>query len=185
MKVTAIDFETANNSPASVCSVGLSVLEDGCAEEAFYSLIRPEPNVSRFLPFNIKIHGIRPEDTADAPEFAEVLRKMMPYFEDSIICAHNAPFDMSCLRAACLNCGIPVPHIRYFDTVALSRRMFPALEHHRLNDMCSYLNIELNHHNAASDAYGCLMIVVQTMNLTGIYEIEDLLDALNIRIKNH
>ena len=184
MRVTAIDFETANNNPASVCSVGISVLEDGCPEEAFYSLIRPQANVSRFLRGNIMIHGIRPEDTADAPDFTSVFRDMKPFFEDALVCAHNAPFDISCLKATCLNCGIPVPHLRYFDTVALSRRMFPAMDHHRLNDMCSYLNIELDHHNAASDAYGCLMIVVQTMNLTGIYEIEDLLKTLNVPVRS-
>lgn len=184
MKVTAIDFETANNNPASVCSVGISVLEDGCPEETFYSLIRPESNVSRFSYFNIRVHGIRPEDTENAPEFKEVFRQMKPFLEDAVVCAHNAPFDMACLKAACLNCGIPVPHIRYFDTVALSRKMFPALERHRLNDMCDYLNIELEHHNAASDAFGCLMIVVQSMNLTGIYEIEDLLEMLKIRIRD-
>lgn len=183
MKVTAIDFETANNDPASVCSVGISVLEDGCPEEAFYSLICPEANVSHFSRFNIMIHGIRPADVLDAPEFKEVFRQMKPFFEDALVCAHNAPFDVSCLRAACLNCGIPVPHIRYFDTVALSRKMFPALERHRLNDMCDYLDIELDHHNAASDAYGCLMIVVQSMNLTGIYDIEELLDTLKIRVR--
>lgn len=182
MIVTAIDFETANNNPASVCSVGLSVLEEGCPEEAYYSLICPEGNVSRFLPINIRIHGIRPEDTAGAPDFPAVYRAMKPYFEDAIICAHNAPFDMGCLKAACLNCGIPVPHLRYFDTVSLSRKLFPAMAHHRLNDMCDYLNIELDHHNAASDAYGCLMIVVQAMNLTGIYDVEVLLHELGVRI---
>ncbi len=183
MKVTAIDFETANNDPASVCSVGISVLEDGCPEEAFYSLIRPEANVSHFSRFNIMVHGIHPSDVADAPEFREVFRQMKPFLEDALICAHNAPFDMSCMKAACLNCGIPVPQIPYFDTVILSRNLFPALEHHRLNDMCSYLDIELDHHNAASDAYGCLMIVVQAMNLTGIYDIETLLDRLAVRIR--
>ncbi len=29
MKIAAIDFETANASPASVCSVGISIYEDG------------------------------------------------------------------------------------------------------------------------------------------------------------
>jgi len=183
MKITAIDFETANNKPASVCSVGLSVLEDGCIEEAYYSLIHPEHNVSWFSPHNIMIHGIRKEDTADAPEFASVYREMKPFLEDGIVCAHNAAFDMGCLKAACINCGLPVPYLRYFDTLALSRSMYPGLRHHRLNDMCDYLNIELEHHNAASDAYGCLMIVLQTMNLTGIYEIEDLLKALHVPVR--
>lgn len=182
MRVTAIDFETANAKPASVCSVGLSLLEDGCPEEVYYSLIRPEANVSRFNYWNTQIHGITPKDVADAPEFPSVFRNMKPFFEDSVVCAHNARFDMGCLKAACLNCGIPIPHLRWFDTLALSRIMFPNLEHHRLDDMCQCLNVELNHHNAASDAYGCLMIVVHSMNLTGIYDVEELLRELRIPI---
>ena len=39
----AIDFETANEWPSSVCSVGVVVVRDGCVEERLYSLIHPEP----------------------------------------------------------------------------------------------------------------------------------------------
>jgi DNA polymerase-3 subunit epsilon len=102
---------------------------------------------------------------------------MRPYLEDAVVVAHNARFDMSCLRAACLHNGLPVPHLEYFDSVTLSRRVFPQLEHHRLNDMCDYLHVELEHHNALSDSYGCLMIVVHVMNLTGIYDVHELLSA--------
>ena len=163
MKVTAIDFETANGNPASVCAVGISVMEDGCAGEAYYSLIRPE-------------------DVEDAPDFRTVLKEIRPFFDDAIVCAHNARFDMGCLKAACLNCGLPVPYLNYFDTVALSRTLFPQLPHHRLNDMCSYLDIELEHHLASSDAFGCLMIVAHAMNLTGRYEIGELLSYTHVRI---
>ncbi|MBO7703860.1 MAG: 3'-5' exonuclease [Solobacterium sp.] len=183
MRITSIDFETANWSPASVCAVGLSCMEDGCIEEVYESLIRPEPEVSKFDPRNIMIHGIHPEDVADAPDFRAVLKEMNPFFEDAIICAHNASFDMGCLKAACRLSGQKIPSFRYFDTLALSRMMYPQLSHHRLNDMCSYLDIELDHHRASSDAYGCLMIVLMTMNLTGIYEIEDLLKELRVPLK--
>ena len=182
MKITAIDFETANGNPASVCAVGISVMEDGCVEEAYYSLIRPEANVSEFNYFNIQVHGIRPQDVEDAPDFPTVYRQMKPYFEDAIICAHNARFDMGCLKAACLNCGLPVPHLQYFDTVRLSRALFPHLAHHRLNDVCSYLEVDLEHHLASSDAYGCLMIVAHAMNLCGEYEIDRLLEKNRVRI---
>lgn len=183
MRVTAIDFETANNAPASVCSVGISTFEEGCAEQVFYSLIKPERNVRKFNYWNIRVHGIRPMDVADAPDFRAVYREMVPFFKDSLVCAHNASFDMSCLKAACHNCSLPVPNVRWFDTLAISRIMFPGLEHHRLDDMCRCLNVELDHHNAASDAYGCLMIVVQTMNLTGIYDIETLLKEMRVPIR--
>lgn len=183
MKLAAIDFETANRSMASVCAVGIAVMEDGVIEEPFYTLIRPAENVSGFDPFNIQIHGITPEMAAEAPDFAEVYEKMRPYLKDAVVAAHNARFDMTCLKETCLNNGLPVPTLHYFDTVSLSRRLYPELRHHRLNDMCSFLHIPLNHHNAASDAYGCLMIAVHAMKQTGIYEVEDMLKACRTKIQ--
>ena len=40
----AIDFETANQLPSSVCSVGVIMVRDGQVADSFYSLIQPEPN---------------------------------------------------------------------------------------------------------------------------------------------
>ena len=39
----AIDFETANGNPCSVCSVGIVVVRNGIVTDTFYSLIQPEP----------------------------------------------------------------------------------------------------------------------------------------------
>ena len=49
-KIVAIDFETANNQMSSVCSVGIAVMEDGVVIDHYYSLIKPEENVSYFSP---------------------------------------------------------------------------------------------------------------------------------------
>ena len=182
MKITAIDFETANRNPASVCAVGLSTLEDGSIEEGLETLILPEKNVGYFERMNIRVHGIQPKDVKNAPTFPRVYKEMKPYFEDAIIVAHNARFDMTCLKEACLNTGIPVPVLDYFDTVELARNVFPNLESHRLNDICDYMNIDLEHHRAGSDAYGCLMIVSNIMNLANIYDIHELLKQCNTRI---
>ena len=40
----AIDFETANECPSSVCSIGAVLVRDGEIVKTFYSLIRPEPD---------------------------------------------------------------------------------------------------------------------------------------------
>lgn len=176
MKVAAIDFETANRSLASVCSVGVSTLDDGVIEEnAFYSLITPSENVSYFEPFNIRIHHITPEIAATESSWTQLYPDLMEVLSDGIVCAHNAKFDMTCMKETCINTGRPIPKLTYFDTVEMSRHVFPNLEHHRLNDMCDYLHIELNHHNAASDALGCLMIVERVMEMYGIYDIDELL----------
>jgi DNA polymerase-3 subunit epsilon len=176
MKIAAIDFETANRSMASVCSVGVSTMEEGIIEEnAFYSLISPAENVCYFDPFNIGIHHITPEMAESAPCWTQIYPDLLNVLQGGIVCAHNARFDMTCMRETCRNTGHPVPVLRYFDTVELSRHVFPQMAHHRLNDMCDYLEIELDHHNASSDALGCLMIVERTMDRYGIYDIEELL----------
>lgn len=183
MKIAAIDFETANRSMASVCSVGVSTMEDGIIEEeAFYSLISPQENVSYFDPFNISIHHITPAMVEEAPSWTQLYADLMDTLSGGIVCAHNANFDMTCMKQTCLNTGRPVPQIRYFDTVELSRHVFPQMAHHRLDDMCGYLHIDLNHHNAGSDALGCLMIVERVMEMSGIQDIEELLKQTNTHI---
>ena len=144
-KIVAIDFETANNQMSSVCSVGIAVMEDGVVIDHYYSLIKPEENVSYFSPYNIRVHGITAKDV-----------------EDAVIVAHNARFDMNCLKQTCLNTGKKIPVIEYFDTVELCKRVFSNLKHHRLNDVCEYIGIELDHHNALSDANGCLESMIFT-----------------------
>lgn len=182
MDITAIDFETANASLASVCSVGISTMQDGVADEKYYSLIHPEENVSQFSYWNIRIHGIHPEDVEEAPGFVTVFHEMYPYLSRNLVCAHNAGFDMGCLKASCLNTGLSIPDVHWFDTVELARHAWPELPHHKLDDMCSYLDIQLNHHNAASDAYGCLMIAANAMNMAGIFDIEELLEYYQVHI---
>lgn len=175
MKIAAIDFETANRYPSSVCAIGVAIMENGKMEEPYYSLIRPEENVFWFDAFNTKIHGIRQEDVLDAPCFHDVYKEVAKLTEGALLTAHNARFDMTCLARTCMNVHIPVPDVTYFDTLALSRRMFPDMAHHRLNDMCERLDIPLNHHNACSDAMGALMIVTRAMEMTGIWNIDQLL----------
>ena len=46
----AIDFETANQQPSSVCSVGVVMVRDGQVADSFYSLIQPEPNYYNSYP---------------------------------------------------------------------------------------------------------------------------------------
>lgn len=180
--VVAIDFETANRHFASVCAIGVSKMEDGVVEEVFETLIQPNENVSYFSPMNVRVHGIHPNDVKHAPMFPVIYEKLSPFFDEAIFVAHNAKFDMTCLREACLNNDLPVPTLSYFDSVRLAKRAFPQLEHHRLNDVCDYLNIPLDHHRAGSDAYGCLMIVAHIMNRLQEYDIEVLLKKAHMKV---
>lgn len=40
----AIDFETANFTKSSICSIGIVIVKNGEVVDNFYSLVRPTPN---------------------------------------------------------------------------------------------------------------------------------------------
>lgn len=116
----AIDFETANGKRTSVCSVGVVVVRGGEVVDTFYRLIRPRPNF--YSHFTTAIHGLRYEDTADAPDFASVWREIEPRIEGLPLVAHNSPFDEGCLRAVFELYGMPWPGYTFYCTCRASRR---------------------------------------------------------------
>ena len=107
----AIDFETANECPSSVCSIGAVLVRDGEIVNTFYSLIRPEPDYYKW--FCQQVHGLGHKDTDDAEVFPYVWRRMLTELLDKVeilsedsadnptavpLVAHNAGFDSRCLR---------------------------------------------------------------------------------------
>ena len=70
----AIDFETANQQPSSVCSVGVVMVRDGQIVDSFYSLIQPEPNYYNY--WCQRVHGILQDDTDEAPVFSKVWQQL-------------------------------------------------------------------------------------------------------------
>ena len=146
----AIDFETANNERTSVCSIGVIIVRNGEIVDSFYSLIQPEPNYYNY--WCTQVHGLKEEDTEDAPIFPEVWKQIAPLIEGLPLVAHNKAFDESCLRAA-FRCSLTA-----------SRKVFPDLENHQLHTVaqeCGYV-LE-NHHHALADAEACAWIAKEIL----------------------
>ena len=55
----AIDFETANYEPTSICSVGLVVVRGGEITQRMHRLVCPEPDYY-IRRFSEQVHGIYP-----------------------------------------------------------------------------------------------------------------------------
>ena len=75
------------------------------------------------------------------------------------LAAHNAPFDSGVLGACCEAARLSKPAHRFICTVRLARstwNIYPT----KLSNVCQHLNIELNHHEALSDAHACAQIVI-------------------------
>ena len=143
-------------------AIGLAVVEDGVVTEEFSTLVDPETYFDRF---NVRLTGITPAMAADAPTFGELWPTLAGYFEGSVLLAHNAAFDMrvlaTCLRAYSIDWYDTAP---YACTVRMGRRCYPELPNHRLDTLCAYRGIELDHHRAGSDSRACAALFLDYLD---------------------
>lgn len=159
MNFIAIDFETANFKRYSACSVALVMVENSQIIDEYYTLINPETD---FFAKNIQIHGIHPYDVLNSPKFPEVWSVIQPYFnENNLIVAHNASFDNSVLAGCLSHHKLAPAQFLSLDTVKTSRKFYPELANHRLNTICDFLQIPLDHHHdALADSRACAEILL-------------------------
>jgi DNA polymerase-3 subunit epsilon len=157
----AIDFETANSSPSSVCSVGVVIVRDGRIVEKIYRLIRPEPEWYDY--WNTQVHGLTAEDTVNAPVFHDVWAEIAPKIAGLPLVAHNSPFDERCLRAAYGVYRMDYPDYEFHCTCRASRKVFgKTLPNHRLQTVAARCGYDLRkHHHALADAEACAWIAMQ------------------------
>lgn len=155
----AIDFETANNEPTSVCSVGIVIVRDGQMVDSFYSLIKPEPEYYNF--WCSQVHGLTASDTEDAPVFPEVWAQIAPRLEGLPLIAHNKAFDENCLKSVFRCYQMDYPDYKFYCTLLKSRRVWPAGRHNLdiIAERCGYYLS--NHHHALADAEACAAIAIK------------------------
>lgn len=152
------DVETPNLHNDRMSAIGICVIEDGEIVEEYYSVINPEEHFDRF---NIELTGITPEMAAESPTFGELWPTLQPIFKSGLLVAHNAQFDMSVLSKCMLAYGIPCTKTtKYACTCRMGKRLVPWMPNHKLDTMCRELFIDLNHHNAGSDARACAEILL-------------------------
>ena len=159
----AIDFETANEQPSSVCSVGVVIVLDGEIVDSFYSLIHPEPEYYQWV--CQQVHGLGSEDTEDAPVFPYVWEKIEPLIEGLPLVAHNSRFDEGCLKAVFQVYQMDYPDYEFHDTLAASRQHFGCqLPNHQLQTVAAACGYDLvNHHHALADAEACAVIAMHLL----------------------
>ena len=143
-------------------AIGIAVIENEKVARVESTLINPETWFDRF---NIRLTGITPGKVAKAPVFPEIWNRLRPMFESGILAAHNAPFDMRVLAYCIQDYELEAPdELRYLCTVRMGRICYPDLPDYRLDTMCRYRNIKLNHHQADSDSQACAELVLDYMD---------------------
>ena len=105
-------------------------------------------------PGSSRIHRIFDADVKGAPHTAEALASFHHFAKDTVIVAHNAPFDLSFLRRHEIDMGLRWDH-PVLDTVLLSAMVFGISDDHSLDALCDRLGFvipEGDRHTALGDA---------------------------------
>ncbi len=167
LSFTAIDFETANPTRASVCSVGVVKVRDGHIVDCLRTLVRPPTACSSFNPRNVRVHGITEVDVVGAPTWDRVFPDVMELAGGDALVAHNASFDRSVLTGASREYGIPVPRLTWLCTLDAAKSVLP-LASYKLPDVSSALGIPAHqHHDAGADARQCALVLVELCRQQG------------------
>ena len=182
MRYVALDFETGNASPLSACALGASIFEDGLLVREQVSLIKPPVGVRKFHWGNVRVNHITEKMVADAPAFDEVWQGLAADAEGSVIVCHNAAFDTRVLGACLAHYHLRVPECRFVCTVKVARRVWPGLDNHKLDTVSAALGIELDHHEAGSDARAAGLILQAALRETGSADADELAEKIGMRL---
>lgn len=157
----AIDFETSGRYAHSACSLGLARFEKGKLVDEYYTLIKPPSSSIMFS----NIHGLKWKDLKNAPLFQDIWKEASAFMNGAdYLAAHNAPFDQRILNACCEFYECQAPEQKFLCTLKGAKRALP-IEYHNLQAVSDYFGFELDHHNAASDARACGMILCKLLKM--------------------
>ncbi len=182
LNFTAIDFETANSSPASACSVGLVKVRGGRVVERASWFIQPPQGHDAFLEWNTRIHGIVATDVVGAKGWAEQYRDIVAFAEGDVLVAHNARFDMGVIAGGCSATGTELAEHHSLCSLQVARKTY-TLDSYRLPMAARAAGYEgFQHHDAAADAEACAAIVVHAAGQHGCDTVEALGAATRVHI---
>jgi len=155
MNFVALDVETAVGNRNSICQIGIVTVENGKITNKYSRLIQPPGN--EYFYRNIDIHGITPADTKKEPTFDVLWPEIKSLIGENLIVAHNAAFDIDCLKKTLTYYNLEVPDFKSDCTYKRTGL--------KLNLASEKYGIKLSHHHdALADSMACAEIYLKIMN---------------------
>jgi DNA polymerase-3 subunit epsilon/exodeoxyribonuclease X len=153
-----VDVEGNGQSPPDLVEIAVVPVSASLDVGDFRSwLVRPPRPITAVV--TAKVHGIANADVADAPTWAEVSGEVAAALAGRVLVAHNASVERAVL-ARHLPSYVP-PEV--VDTLALARRLWPALPGHGLDALIRARGIRMgtrfgHRHRAGHDAHATALV---------------------------
>jgi DNA polymerase-3 subunit epsilon len=151
----ALDTETTGLFPIMHRLVEVGAVRfrlDGQELATFQTLINPEIPIPKDVQH---VHGITDRMVRGKPTIEHVLPQFIEFLghHDTILLAHNAPFDLGFLAMALTRLRIRYPPHYLLDTLDMARQLYPAWPSHSLEYVATRLKVANRaEHRALSDA---------------------------------
>jgi DNA polymerase III epsilon subunit family exonuclease len=167
--LVVVDVETTGwlADEAGITEIGAVRLSPGRPVAEFSALVNPGMPIPASI---TELTGITDAMVACARPIGEVLPEFLEFAGGGVIVAHNAPFDIAFLEAACDHCGIVWPPRAVIDTAVLSRLLLgPAdVADHRLATLsCHFDAAAAPCHRALADAKATAAVLRGLLGVLG------------------
>ena len=175
-----VDLETTGGAPdgGGITEIGAVKVRGGDELGVLATLVNPGEPIP---PFVTVLTGITHAMVAPAPTVETVLPSFLEFLRDAVLVAHNAPYDVGFLKAACARHGYRWPNPRVLDTAALARRVLVRDEvpNRKLATLAAYFRTSRRPtHRALDDALATVDVLHALIARLGGFQIHTIGDAI-------
>lgn len=175
-----LDLETTGNPPGdggAITEVGAVKVRGGQQLAELATLVNPGRAMP---PFVTVLTGITTAMVAEAPPVSSMLPTLLEFLGDAVLVAHNAPYDVGFLRAACEAHGYRWPRPVVLDTAALARRLLvEEVRDRRLGTLAAYFHTTHRPtHRALDDARATVEVLHALIGRLGSHRVHTLRETV-------
>jgi DNA polymerase III epsilon subunit family exonuclease len=173
---TVVDLETTGGAAGTdaITEIGAVQVRAGEVLGEFQTLVDPGVAIS---PFVSVLTGITDAMVRGCPPISAVLPAFLEFARGSVLVAHNAPFDVGFLRAACTELEIAWPGFAVVDTAILARRVLTRDEvpNCKLSTLAGYFRSATTpNHRALHDARATVDVLHSLIGRLGTLGVQSL-----------
>jgi DNA polymerase III epsilon subunit family exonuclease len=178
-----VDLETTGASPkkgAAITEIGAVKVKSGEYLGNFESFVNPLTPIPEYI---TQMTGITDLMLAKAPVIDEILPAFLEFAgsqAQTIIVAHNAPFDLSFLKSAAKEIDLDWPNYKTLDTVTIARQVLSKedVPNCKLSTLAQFFGTKTEpNHRALDDAKATTEILHGLIERLGSFDVYDV-DAL-------